>query len=203
MFPFIPAIGFIWKAYGIKSAVDTLRSATTLESIVATAHSLKRAVDLVPDGVKDYVDLTKPANVALQGALIICGKRMLHEQTNSESDSDTLTRQYLGLSLIGRSGGTLTGNSLTNIILSLMKTHGARAEVFDSRISRLLQTWRPEKADDLIEALAELPEVQTSGDPGLSDVYKTYIVAALGGDVVLPDIDLLTEFTKQFPETQK
>jgi hypothetical protein len=186
-------------------AITRLQRADTLEAIIRSAHDIKRAVDHLPEktrnGLNRSVGLSAIIDAALRHGLNTSGRAILKQRPDDEDVPSALARTYFGLFLVGRGGGTLTERDRTNVILELCSLHTARSTREDLVVVTQLQTWLPEKAFPLGEALYDLKEAFVLMELAHPPMFKVYITRALGGDMLpLNEPVLLDDLTERFPE---
>jgi hypothetical protein len=187
-------------------AITRLQRAISLEDVIESAHDIKRAVDHLPDktraGLNNSMGLSRIIDSALQYGLARCGRAIIKQRADDEEVSIALARYYFGLFMIGRCNGQLNNQEQTDIILTLITLHNTRNSTQDMAISTILQTWWPEKAFDLGEALTQLREAAVLQGLAPSPMFKVYITRAIGGDVVPKnEPNLLEDLTEHFPDT--
>jgi len=202
---FLTALGS--DAAKLIPALTRLGTSNDLESVIISAHCIRRALDHLPEktkaGLNESIGLEKFINAALAYALTRCGKSLLTAKIKDESITDGIKRAYYGLFLIGQSCGVLAEKDRTQAIMMLLHMHELRGNTDDLRVRAILQTWLPEKAMELGEALSELREsfeLYTMAPP---QMFKVYITSAIGGNMTATNVrNLLIDITEQYPEIE-
>ena len=186
-------------------ALTRLQTSSSLAGVIRSAQDINRALNHLPEktrlGLNESVGLERIIDAALAYALSRCGHALLNVRVKDESLSQGLERMYLGLFLVGRGHATLSEKHQTQVIMALLSIHEQRNTANDQRVRLILQTWLPEKALALGEALVHLKESFALYELAAPDMFKVYITAALGGNATaVNEPGLLTDLTTRFPE---